>query len=235
MKIEANKKNISIIAVYAIIEIVYAVVFLALPVFKTPANLIMFIFTLVSIGISCTVCLYVFGKEGALKSKVYGFPVFRLAYIYPLVQFGLSVVIGLISLIVYVPFFVALVASVILLGVALVGLIATENVKDIVEETENEVERATKAVKLFTLNIASAVDLCPDEKAKKELLKLSEDFRFSDPVSSEATEEIEMEIMHKLEALTLSIPKMTGEEISAEAVKLKVLLAERNRICKMNK
>ena len=67
-------------------------------------------------------------------------------------------------------------------------MIATDNARDIIEKTESEIERVTKATKIFNLNIASVLDLCTELSVKKELEELAESFRFSDPVSSDATE-----------------------------------------------
>ena len=65
---------------------------------------------------------------------------------------------------------------------------------------------------MFNLNIASVLDLCSDAAVKKELEKLAENFRFSDPVSSESTEEIENIIMEKLEKLKIQITSSSSDE-----------------------
>lgn len=114
-------------------------------------------------------------------------------------------------------------------------MIATDNARDIIEENEAEIERVTKATKIFNLNIASVLDLCSDVTVKKELEKLAESFRFSDPVSSDATEDIESTIMEKLEDLKINITAFSADENIEKITELKNLLAERNRICKMNK
>ena len=70
---------------------------------------------------------------------------------------------------------------------------------------------------------------------KIELEKLAESFRFSDPVSSDATEDIESNIMEKLENMKIGISSSTVDENIVKITELKNLLAERNRICKMSK
>lgn len=77
--------------------------------------------------------------------------------------------------------------------------------------------------------------MCTEPSVKKELEKLAESFRFSDPVSSDATEEIENTIMEKLENLKISISSSDSDENIAKITELKNLLAERNRICKVSK
>jgi ABC-type transport system involved in multi-copper enzyme maturation permease subunit len=193
------------------------------------------VFTLISFVLSLGVSLYVFGKEDEMTSKFYGFPIFKIAYMYPLVQFAVGLLICIIAAFVAVPYWIALVLSLIILGASVIGVIATDNARDIVEQTEAESERVTKATKMFNLNIASVLDLCTEPSVKIELEKLAESFRFSDPVSSDATEDIESTIMEKLENLKISISSSDSDENIAKITELKNLLAERNRICKMNK
>ena len=230
-----NKKNKSIILVYGILAFIYLIAFVIIPFPKNAASWISFVFTLTSFVLSLGVTLYVFGKDGEMTSKFYGFPIFKIAYMYPLVQFAVGAIICIIAAFANVPYWIALILSLVILGASAIGVIATDNARDIVEKTEAEVERVTKATKMFNLNIASVLDLCSDATVKKELEKLAESFRFSDPVSSDATEDIESTIMEKLENLKISISSSTVDENIAKITKLKNLLSERNRICKMNK
>ena len=227
-----NKKNKSIIAVYGILAFIYLIAFVIIPFPKNAASWISFAFTLISFVLSLGITLYAFGKEDELTSKFYGFPIFKIAYIYPLVQFAVGLLICIIASFVAVPYWVALILSLIILSVSAIGVIATDNARDIIEENEAEIERVTKATKLFNLNVSSVLDLCTEPSVKKELEKLAESFRFSDPVSSDATEEIENTIMEKLENLKLDISSSSVDENIAKITELKNLLSERNRICK---
>ena len=230
-----NKKNKSIIAAYSILAFIYLIAFVIIPFPKNAASWISFVFTLVSFVLSLGVTLYVFGKDDEMTSKFYGFPIFKIAYMYPLVQFAVGVIICLIAALVAVPYWVALILSLVILSVSAIGVIATDNARDIIEENEAEIERVTKATKLFNLNVSSVLDLCTELSVKKELEKLAESFRFSDPVSSDATEDIESTIMEKLENLKISISSSDSDENIAKITELKNLLAERNRICKVSK
>ena len=230
-----NKKNKSIIAVYGILAFIYLIAFVIIPFPKNAASWISFVFTLVSFVLSLGVTLYVFGKDDEITSKFYGFPIFKIAYMYPLIQFVVGLFICIVAAFVAVPYWIALILSLIILGASAIGVIATDNARDIVEQAEAESERVTKATKMFNLNIASVLDLCTEPSVKIELEKLAESFRFSDPVSSDATEDIESTIMEKLENLKISISSSDSDENIAKITELKNLLAERNRICKMNK
>ncbi len=116
-----------------------------------------------------------------MTSKRYGFPIFKIAYMYPLVQFAVGVIICIIAAVIAVPYWVALILSLIILGAAAIGVIATDNARDIVDQTEAESERVTKATKMFNLNIASVLDLCNDAAVKKNLKRLLKVFDSATP------------------------------------------------------
>ena len=92
-----NKKNKSIIAVYGTLAFIYLIAFVIIPFPKNAASWISFVFTLVSFVLSLGASLYIFGKDDEMTSKFYGFPIFKIAYMYPLVQFVVSVIICIIA------------------------------------------------------------------------------------------------------------------------------------------
>lgn len=232
MNIKLNKKSISMIAVYAIILVVYILVFCLVPFPKIAASYISFAFTIVSILASFGITAFAFKDDDAVVSKIYGFPVFRIGYLYVAVQFIVGVIICIIASFVAVPYWVAFLISIILLGAAGIGVIATDNTRDAIINVDNQVERVTKAVKIFKLDIAAVVDLCDDTDVKKELNKLSDDMKYSDPVSSEATEETEAQLLEEIRILRGFVESNDKENSLKQIRKTSNLLAERNRICK---
>ena len=230
-----NKKNKSIIAVYGILALIYLIAFVIIPFPKNAASWISFVFTLISFVLSLGVSLYVFCKDDEMTSKFYGFPIFKIAYMYPVVQFVVGVIICLIVAFVDVPYWIALILSLVILGASAIGVIATDNARDIIEENEAEVERVTKATKMFNLNISSVLDLCTEPSVKKELEKLAESFRFSDPVSSEATFPLESELRACMDNLERALTDGDMDGVAKLCPQTAALLAERNRICKLNK
>ncbi len=230
-----NKKSKSIIAVYGILALIYLIIFVVIPFPKNAASWISFVFTLLSFVISLGITMYAFGGDGDITSKFYGFPIFKIAYLYPTVQFIVGVLLCLVAAFVAVPYWVALTISLLILGAAAIGVIATDNVRDMIEATEVEEELVTKASKMFHLNIASVLDRCEDAETRKELEKLAELIRFSDPVSGEETEEIEMMILEKLDNLKLNISSASTEDSKTAIAELENLMNERNRICKASK
>lgn len=226
-----DKKQKSVIAVYAIIFVIYNILFWVIPFPKCASAIVMYIFTLVSIAASLYITHIAFSKGGDIKSKFYGFPVFKLGIIYTVLQLAMGFVICIINFFVTVPAWVAVVLSVLAAGFAAIGVITADNVRDAIEEHETETERVIEKVTYFKLDIESAVSMCTDTDLKKKLNVLAEEFRYSDPVSSDELKEIESIIDLKLIELkkTMDCDVTEAKKIADQ---LSVLLTDRNRLCK---
>ena len=235
MNFTENKKGRSVIAVFCILALVLIIAFITIPFPKNGANITSFIFTIVSIVFGLGVTIYVFGRDTNLTSSFYGFPILRIAYIYPIIQFIICTLICILSPFWVVPLWIALVLSVALLGLSAIGVIAADNTRDIIESNEAETECVTKAAKLFNLNIAFIVDLCKDQTVVAKLRKLQETFRYSDPVSGSTTKQIENVITEKLNSLKRDINDIPSADVIERISEIDRLLKERNRLCKAGK
>ena len=82
---------------------------------------------------------------------------------------------------------------------------------------------------------ASLRDQCDDVSTKAALDKLAETFRFSDPVSSDATIALEEELAGYLEEIQQTLLKKDYAETSSLCAKIAPKLNERNHLCKGGK
>lgn len=235
MDIKMNKKTKSVIAIYAIIAFVYILAFIIIPFQKIAASWISFAFTVISFLCGIFICNIAFKNGEALISKVYGYPIFRVGIIYVISQIIFSIIICAVAAFLSVPYWIALLLSVIVLAAATIGIIATDNTRDIVREIEQGTKQSIQNTKIFNLNMAAIVDLCSDDTVKKDLEKLFEQFRFSDPVSNDMTKSIETDILSELDELKVSLSEDTLQEVLKKIEKIRNLLSERNRICKAEK
>lgn len=231
---EMNKKQKSLIAVYAITLVVYSVMFFAIPIPKIPASWMSYVFSVLSIGIAFAVTNNAFGKNDSLTSKFYGFPVFKVGNVYCLIQVLFGAVITIIGAFVEVPMWIVVVISIVLLGIAMIGLIGTAVAKDVVEKQEDKIARQTQTMKIFKLDIENVVSACTNYELKKRLENLSEKFKYSDPVSNVELEEIENKLKAEIEMLSELV--VTDEKAALEKIVfIENLLADRNRRCKAMK
>jgi len=226
-----TKKTKSAFLVYAIILAVYLVLFFAIPFTKGVAAWISFAFTIVAIVGGAGITYYAFPKGDDLKSKLYGFPVFSIGFIYSAVQFVFGLIICIVGSFVDVTAWIAVLVSVLIMALSAVGIIATDNIRDIITEQEQQTVVATKTMITFKLDMQYIVDVCKDVALKKQLEKLSEKFRYSDPVSCDELTEIE----DRLKSEVKELEALVNADIAAAIVKtqsIEILLADRNRRCK---
>lgn len=230
-----GKKSKSVIAIYAILLVVYIVAFLIIPFNKIAASWISFAFTIIAIAGSLLIFNFAFNAKETLVSKIYGYPIFRVGAAYALAQLVIGVVICAISAVIAVPYWVALLVSVILLGAAAIGVIITDNTRDLVEEVDESVNVDTKNVTRFQIDIAGIDDVCENTEVKADLEKLNELFRFSDPVTNDETREVEESIKTMLAELKTIVADGSTDDINALIKRITNTLNERNRICKASK
>lgn len=235
MNLKLDKKSKSVITVYAILLVVYIIAFLIIPFNKITASWISFAFTIIAIASSLFVFNFAFNSKETLVSKIYGYPIFRVGAVYALAQLAVGIVICVIASFVAVPYWVALLLSIILLGAAAIGVIITDNTRDLVEHVDESTKVDTEVVTTFQISIAGIVDSCENDVVKAELTKLDEAFRFSDPVSNERTKESEDKIEALLAELKTIVEDNNFEVATACIKKVSNALAERNRICKATK
>ena len=229
-----NKKVLSTLLVYAIAALVLLILFLAIPINKWASGWISLVFTILSLAASFFVTIYAFGRGDKLVSKVYGFPIARVGFLYALIQTIVFLIICIVGAFVRVPAWVSIVTSVLLLAAAAIGVIITDNIRDHVEEIDRQTTAQTESISYFRLDISGLADQATDPEVKKALEKLEDEIRYSDPVSSEATKEIESNIHAKLDIISKSFAAGNQIHIS-QITELSILLKQRNRLCKNEK
>ena len=172
-------------------------------------------------------------KRRGCKSKFYGFPIARIGVIYLVVQ--LLVSIAEMCWASKIPAWVVLIINVIIFAVAAIGCIAAETARDVVVGQEAKVKQNISNMRSLQAVSAGLAGQCSDEALKKDLQKLADEFKFSDPVSSNATSALEAELDAQLNGLKNALGN--GDYDTAKSLCDKLLngLSERNRICKLNK
>lgn len=231
-----NKKQKSTIAVFAILSIVYNILFFTIPFPKNKTVWCGYVFTWVALAASLYAVKMAFDSGKELESKVYGYPIFRIGVIYMIAQMVVGLFFDLLGFVLAVPMWILMVISVLMLGAALIGMIATDNARDVIEQTVEKNRAQIKPMKIFKLDIACLADMTEDSSLKTGLKKLEEDFRYSDPVSNENLHEIEGQIQGEIGILKgMLVAKGDEQTILEQIQKVKNLVLERNRMCKMGK
>ena len=227
-------KNVSRgLIVLAIVLAVFSLIAFAAPFAHTAVFWIGYGFGVFAILFQLYIFKASFAGNSDAKSRFYGFPIARLGVYYLIAQLILSIIeMALAGLI---PAWPAVIVNALALAIALIGCITTETMRDEIVQQDNKLKKNVSAMRELQSMAASMVGQCSDDEMKSIVKKVADELRFSDPVSSEATAELEDELRCELVDIQQAI--VEGDKDGAKALCGKLLgcLLERNRICSVNK
>ena len=174
-----------------------------------------------------------FKKGKDAKSQFYGFPILRIGAIYVIIQFAASILSMIFAK--HLPVGIMLPAFFVLFCFAAGGLLATSATRDEIHRQDTELKKKVSKMRELQSMSRTMLQNCEDAELKKELEKLADALRYSDPVSSNALENVEKELticINELQRAILEDDKSGAIGLCKRAV---AILAERNRLCKLNK
>ena len=229
-----SKKSLSTVIAFAIALALYVLIVTVIPFEKPASSWVAFSFGALSIIVCCAITLLAMLKGTGYTSKVYGLPVLKLGFVYLGSQMAVSLVFFIIGAFVALPAWISLILSIILLGLCAIGVLLTDNVRDAIAEIEAEDKSSVRVMKTFNVDLSATLSTCTDPDLKSQLEDLVEDFKYSDPVSNDQTEEIENTIRGEIEVLNTLI-SLKDDNAKGKVQTIKGLLATRNAICKSSK
>lgn len=230
------KKNLkSVIAIFAIIAVVYTLFATLIPYDRSAASWIAFGFTLLSIAGCLGTCILAFKGGASLISKIYGLPIFKVGGIYMVAQIVVSAILFVLDGVCGIAFWVSLLPCILLLGAAGIGVIATNAVKETIVSMEDDTKVQTAAMKKIWLLLRDAEELCVDGNAKASLKMVVEAARYSDPVSNAETDALEQEIIAKIQNMLNDMRNGSTDKLLEQIADVERAIQSRNRVCKASK
>jgi len=228
-----KKNSLRVYLVLGILFVVYSIIVFVIPFSKNAVFWLAYIFTVIAMAIQIMVFKLSFTIGKGAKSKFYGFPILFVGIVYLIVQIAVGIIEMTLSTIVPLWFF--LVLNVLILSVGITGCIVTDAIREEVERQDVKIKKDIEKMRAMQSLLVTEVNQCEDLKIKKQLQKVADEFRYSDPVTCEASTSIELELAELISEIQKTI--IDDEHDSAEILCNKVLslLAERNGICKLNK
>lgn len=226
-----NKNKAKFRIVLAAVLVAFCTVALVAPFAKNINFWLSFVFAVLAIGLQ----LYAMPKamEGDARSKFYGFPILRVSFIYLVAQLALSLV--FMALAMWMPPWIPLIVYIVLLCAALIGFIATDSVREEVVRQDVQIKKQVSVMRGLQSKASAMAAQCETESARKAVSAFAEELRFSDPVSSDAIAEAETELSACIDNLQQAIVDGNEADILTMCRKASAALAERNRLCKLNK
>lgn len=226
-----NQKRI--LAIIAIVFVVFSVISFALPFKKNGLFFISYLFGALAIVGQVYVEKIAFDVDEHVKSIIYGLPIARVGVIYMIAQLILSL--AFMAFADIAPIWIAVIIYVLILAAGAVGFIGADAMKEKIEKQEVKFETDTACMMKLRAATDSLPGKCGDVETKRMLSDLAEAFRYSDPVSSDALKNIEAELEAGVCELKEAVERGNSDEISKLCSKAVGLLEERNRLCKRSK
>ena len=227
------KNSTRSLIIIAIALVVFSVVAFAIPFAHTTAFWVAYGFGALAILFQ----LYIFkashAGDGDAKSRFYGFPIARLGVYYLVAQLVVSVVEMALSKV--IPTGVAVAVNVLLLALAVVGCITVDAMRDEIIRQDATLKKNVGNMRELQSLSSALVGQCGDEALKPMLQKLADEFRYSDPVSSEKTQELEEDMKVQLGDIQQALVEGDSDGAKKLCGKLMGSLAERNRVCSVSK
>ena len=217
------------VVVLGVLLVLYILIAFLIPFVHTATFWVSFVFTLVAFGVVAASIYIAFVKNPDAKSRFYGFPIAKIGVIYGAVQLAAGLV--LMALAAVVPAWIAVLVYAVALGVAVIGLVSAEAV---VSEIHVQDAKLKNNVALMR-SLQSKINQIAAQSEDKGIKALAEEFRYSDPVSSDALAEIERDLAAVVDELQAAVVDGDGEATDKLCRKAAATLAERNRLCKLNK
>lgn len=180
--------------ILTIVLIVFAVVAFVAPFEKTPVFWVSFVFGLLAICFQIPLWNKALSGE-TLKSKFLGFPVLHVGIVYLVSQLIVSIIMMAVP---GIPLWTAIIVDVVILAICCALVTSGGVVRTAIEETEEKIQAKTSFIKSLKADVDSLLSKETDPEVKDALRKLSDEIRFSDPMSNSALESIEAEIAEKM-------------------------------------
>lgn len=219
--------------VLLIILLFFSIVAFVPPFSMTAAFWIAYVFAVIAIAFQIYVFKISFSGEGNAKSKFYGFPIAKVGVVYLIVQLTISLV--EICLAAILPAWVVVIVNIVPIAFAIVGCVAAEAMRDEIVRQDVVLKKDVSNMRGLQSLSVSLVGQCTDTDLKVTIQKLADDFKYSDPVSSEQTKAIESELETQMKELQRAVIDNDVESSKVLCVNLTNSLAERNRVCALNK
>ena len=221
-----KKDTIRSIIVGVVLLAIYHLLAFAMPSVKSGTFWVSYGFTLAAFGVLFASIYIAFLKKADAKSRFYGFPIARIGVIYAAAQLVVSL--AVMALGKYIPWWIPLVVYAVALGAALIGLISVDAVVDQIQTMDTKLKKDVSAMRALQTKVSQMAAQSGDAALKA----LAEEFRYSDPVSSD---EAEADLAAAVDQLQTAYVDGDKDAMAQLCRKASALLAERNRLCKLNK
>lgn len=224
-----KKDTVRAIVVAVVALVIYNLIAFLIPFAHTAAFWISYGFTLAAFAVVCASIYIAFIKNPDAKSRFYGFPIARIGVLYGIAQLIVSLVVMAIAK--WIPWWIPVLVYAIGMGAAVIGLVSAEAVVEVIQTQDVKLKKDVSLMRSLQSKVSQIASQTDDAAIKA----LAEEFRYSDPVSNDAIADAEADLAAAVDELQAAYVDGDNDAMAQLCRKATALLAERNRICKLNK
>lgn len=228
-----KKDTIRWILGLGVLLVLYILVAFLIPFVHTATFWVSLVFTLIAFTVVAASMYIAFVKNPDARSKFYGFPIAKIGVIYGFVQLIAGLIFMALSQ--WVPVWAAILVYAIALGAAVIGLISAEAVVEQIQVQDVKLKKDVALMRSLQSKLNQMAAQCDNPDAAAAVRKFADEMRYSDPVSSDALTEIERDLSAAVDELQAAAVDGDREATRQLCRKASAILAERNRLCKLNK
>lgn len=226
---------------YAVIWIICLSVF-NLVIFVTPSEIagvskygssfwVGFVFILLAFA-GQLICSYIFFKSDSNDKYFLNLPLISLSY----TGLIISVIVGSIFMALPIlPNWIGIIADVIIFAIYAIATIQAKGTADAVGSIDKNIKTQTFFIKSLTIDLETLTAKAKNDEIKSEVKKIAETCRYSDPMSNDALAGVESQITIKFNALEKAVEENRTDDIKSICEEMNILLADRNKKCKLLK
>ena len=178
------------------------------------------------------ICAFIAFKAENIEKMFYNVPLISLSFIGLIVM---AVVGALTMAIPNLPNWIGIIVCAIVLAFTAIAVVKASMAADNVQQVEQKVKAQTFFIKSLTVDADTLLSQAKSDDIKAECRKVYEAVRYSDPMSNDALAAAESQITLKFSALSDAVKADNTADVKTLASELLVLIADRNKKCKLLK
>lgn len=175
--------------------------------------------------------LYVmFRTEALIKDRIYDYPMLRISVIYLIVQLTVSLV--LLGFAQKIPYYAVLLVETVIVAGAVAGFYGAKSARTEIDRQDGQMQEQLAWMRAIQSRVEVLYSQCREGEIGQIIQKLLEEIRYSNPVSSDVSKEMEEEIACLLQEAEAAVMEENVEAARQWCGQITDLLRERDRIRK---
>lgn len=229
---QEDRNIIPIVMVCAVVAVVFLLVALLVPFDRTSTFWAAFVFGLMALAVALAANLYVAVGSRSLRSAFYRVSISTISIVYLMAAIIVSLIFMAASTL---PIWPLILIQAILLALCALGLIGGNSVAGMVEGGEAATQQQTSVIRDLRMHVQALETTPQDPNARAALKKLSDELRYTDPVSTPECASYDQQLLMDMGRLNAAVETENGETTEQLSACMCATIAQRAAVCRASK